>query len=240
LAGTLNSTFARLETAFAQQSQFTSDAAHELRTPVSIILTQTQSTLNKERSAAEYRETLEVCQRAAQRMRRLTESLLQLARMDAGQEAFRRETFDLAVIARNSVELLRPLAIEKCVTIRADVAEAKCVGDSDRIAQVITNLLNNAINYNKPGGEIRLGVAMENDSVVLTVADTGVGISREDLPRVFERFYRGDKSRTGSGNAGLGLAICHAIVAAHGGEMAVSSELGQGTTFTLRLPAARG
>ena len=238
LATVLNSTFARLEASFAQQQQFTSDAAHELRTPVSVILTQTQSTLNKERSAAEYRETLEACQRAAQRMRRLTESLLQLARMDSGQETFRREPFNLATAAQNCVELLRPLAAERNVTIHTDLAETNCNGDSDRFAQVVTNLMTNAIKYNRDGGEIRVTTRRENNLAILTVTDTGMGISAEDLPRVFERFYRADKARSSSqGNAGLGLAICKAIVEAHGGTIQVSSEPSAGTTITVSLPA---
>src|SRR6185503_11389110 len=109
LVAVLNSTFTRLDAAFAQQQQFTSDAAHELRTPVSVILTQIQSTLNKERTGVEYRETLEACQRAAQRMRRLIESLLELARFDAGQEQLKRIQFDLATTARDCAELVQPL-----------------------------------------------------------------------------------------------------------------------------------
>ena len=237
LAHTLNDTFARLEKSFAQQAQFTSDAAHELRTPVSVILTQTQSTLKRERTAAEYKETVEACERAATRMRRLTESLLQLARLDAGQEPLRREAFDLATVVKNCAALITPLAEARGITVQTETSAASCTGDADRLAQVITNLLNNAINYNQDGGDIRVRTFSENNSAVLTVADSGVGISAEDLPRVFERFYRGDKSRTGSGNAGLGLAICQAIVGAHGGELSVASELGVGTTFTVRLPA---
>ena len=110
LAGVLNSTFARLEAAFAQQARFTSDASHELRTPVSVILSQTQTALSRERPAAEYREALEACQRAAQRMRNLTESLLELARLDAGQEPMKQERFDLLRVARECVEMVRPLA----------------------------------------------------------------------------------------------------------------------------------
>ncbi|MFM2294749.1 MAG: hypothetical protein RLZZ350_1162 [Verrucomicrobiota bacterium] len=236
LATTLNTTFARLEASFVQQAQFTSDAAHELRTPVSVILTQAQSTLKKERTVAEYKETLEACERAATRMRRLTESLLQLARLDAGQENFRHEKFDLAATAQNCATLIAPLAAERGLTLHTDCAAASSTGDSERIAQVLTNLLTNAIKYNRDGGEIFVATRAENNSAVLTVRDTGLGISAEDLPRVFERFYRADKSRTNaSGSAGLGLAICQAIVNSHGGELTVASELEVGTTFTVRL-----
>lgn len=233
----LNSTFARLETAFAQQQQFTSDAAHELRTPVSVILTQVQSTLNKERSGVEYRETLEACQRAAQRMKRLIESLLELARFDAGQEQLKRIPFDLATKTRECVELLQPLAAERRVKISTDLAPANCSGDPERLSQVVMNLLTNAVTYNRPDGEVRVAVGAQDGSVILTVTDTGMGIASEDAPHVFKRFYRADKSRTASaGNSGLGLAICKSIVTAHGGTLDFISEPGRGTTFTVRLP----
>ncbi|TAL04262.1 MAG: HAMP domain-containing protein [Verrucomicrobia bacterium] len=238
LATVLNSTFARLDAAFAQQQQFTSDAAHELRTPVSVILTQVQSTLNKERTGAEYRETLEACQRAAQRMRRLIESLLELARFDAGQEKLKRIPFDLAATARDCAELVQPLAQERRVKIITDLSTANCAGDSERIGQVITNLLTNAVNYNKPDGEVRVTATLQNGSAIVTVSDTGRGIAPEDLPRVFERFYRADQSRSNSlGSAGLGLSICKAIVEAHGGTIEVTSKPNAGATFTVRLPA---
>ena len=241
LTSVLNTTFARLEAAFAQQGRFTGDASHELRTPVSVILSQTQMALSRERSAPEYRETLEACQRAAQRMRRLTESLLELARLDAGEEAMKRERFDLARVARESAELLRPLAAESKVKIECDVASMECLGDAERIGQVVTNLISNAIHYNREQGEVRLTSSAVNGSVTLAVTDTGVGIPREDMPHLFERFYRVDKSRAkASGRTGLGLAICKAIVDAHGGRLEVQSELGLGSTFTLTLPADVG
>ncbi|HEX4264940.1 MAG TPA: ATP-binding protein [Verrucomicrobiae bacterium] len=236
LAGVLNSTFARLDAAFAQQQQFTSDAAHELRTPVTVMLTQTQTALNRERSAAEYRETLESCQRAAQRMRRLIESLLELARLDAGQQTMKRSRFDLAQTARDCITLISPLADGRHVKILCDLPPLVCVGDSERLAQVITNLLTNAITYNKENGEVRISGESRNGSVILTVQDTGLGISAVDLPRVFDRFYRADTSRT-SGNTGLGLAISKAIVQAHGGEIEVSSQPNVETVFTVRLPS---
>ena len=237
LAGVLNSTFARLEAVFAQQKQFTSDAAHELRTPVSVILTQAQSTLNKERSPAEYRETLEACQRAAQRMRRLIESLLELARLDAGQENLKQLRFDLANPARDCVELLRPLADERQIKIRAQLLPAACLGDSDRITQVITNLLTNAVNYTPMGGVVEISTKAENGAAILTVADNGDGISAEHLPHIFDRFYRVDSARTSSqGHSGLGLAISKAIIEVHGGNIEATSKTGAGSVFIVRLP----
>jgi two-component system OmpR family sensor kinase len=237
LAGVLNSTFARLDATFAQQKQFTSDAAHELRTPVAVILTQTQSTLTKERSPAEYRETLEACQRAAQRMRRLIESLLELARFDAGQEGMKRTRFDLANPTRDCIEMLLPLADERKIRIQAQLVPAACHGDPERITQVVVNLLTNAVNHNKAGGEIQIVTRAENGSAVLIISDNGPGISAEHLPHIFDRFYCVDAARNSSqGRSGLGLAISKAIVEAHGGMIEVSSKVGAGTVFTVRLP----
>ena len=238
LAGVLNSTFARLEAAFANQVRFTADASHELRTPVSVILSQTQTALSRQRGAAEYRETLEACQRAAQRMRKLIESLLELARLDAGQEPMKHERFDLSRVARDCVELVRPLAAERNVEIRCELPAAECVGDAERVGQVVTNLVSNAIHFNREGGEVRLQTRAENGTVFLKVSDTGVGIPNEDVPHIFERFYRVDKSRSRiQGKTGLGLAICKAIVEAHSGAIDVNSQPGGGSTFEVRLPA---
>lgn len=236
LAAVLNSTFARLEASFAQQKQFASDAAHELRTPVSVILTQTQTVLNREREAGEYKQTVEACQRAAQRMKKLISALLELARLDAGQEQMKRLRFDFSRTIADSVELVRPLADERHVKISTELSPVEIEGDSERLGQVVTNLLTNAIQYNHDSGEVKAVLKQEPGMVLLVVSDTGQGIPAEDLPRVFERFYRADKSRS-SGNAGLGLAICQAIVAGHGGSIDVASRENAGSTFTVRLPA---
>jgi len=236
LAALLNSTFARLEKAFAQQKQFASDAAHELRTPVTVILTQTQLALGRERDAASYRQTVEACQRAAQRMRRLIESLLELARFDAGQEVLNRLKFDFARTIAECAEMVQPLATERGVIMVAESGPLEIVGDAGRLAQVVTNLLTNAIQYNHPGGEVRIHLEGQGGLAVLRISNTGKGIAVSDLPRVFERFYRADASRTGGGNAGLGLAICKAIIEAHGGTIEVSSAEKSGTTFVVRLP----
>ncbi|HUZ07910.1 MAG TPA: ATP-binding protein [Candidatus Paceibacterota bacterium] len=236
LAAVLNSTFARLEAAFARQRQFTSDAAHELRTPVSVMLTQAQTALNRERTAPEYRETVAACQRAAQRMRRLIESLLALARLDAGQEVLKRLPFDFSKTVSDCIEMVKPMAEERGVKIISELSPLEITGDSEHLAQVVTNLLTNAIQYNLPDGEVRVKLESQNGLAVLTVSDTGAGIPAEDLPRVFERFYRADKSRSTGGN-GLGLAIVRAIVEAHGGMIEVASEENVGTTFTVRLPS---
>jgi two-component system OmpR family sensor kinase len=235
LGTVLNSTFDRLGAALEEQKQFTADAAHELRTPVSVVLTQTQTALARERTAPEYRETVESCQRAAQRMRRLIESLLELARLDAGQEPMKRERVNLVSTTLDCTRLVQPLADQRKVQIHYEVPPMECVGDAERIGQVITNLLTNAVNYNRENGEVRIAGESKNGTAIITVTDTGPGIPPEDLPHIFKRFYRAEKSRT-AGRTGLGLSISKAIIDAHGGALDVISESGKGTTFTIRLP----
>jgi signal transduction histidine kinase len=237
LVGVLNSTFARLDTAFTQQARFTADAAHELRTPVTVMLTHTQNGLASECLIDEHREAFEACQRAAQRMRKLIGSLLELARLDAGQEPMRCEPCDLAHIVAECVDLTRPLAEKRGIQLHTDLPETLCHGDSDRLAQVITNLLTNAIDYNHDGGEVRISTHRHNGTATLTVTNTGPGIPEADLPHIFDRFHRADKARSSSGHSGLGLAIAKAIVLAHGGTIEAHSEPGTSVTLIVNLPA---
>jgi two-component system OmpR family sensor kinase len=223
LAGVLNSTFARLDTAFTQQARFTADAAHELRTPLAVMLTHTQNGLASDNLTDEQREAFEANQRAAQRMRRLTESLLTLARIDSGEVAATRAACDLSAIALEASELLRPLAEQQAITLETDFSPVRCIGNAEQLGQVITNLVSNAISYNHTGGSVRVTVDSVPGAAILTVSDTGQGISPDDLPHIFERFYRADKVRSGSaGHSGLGLAITRAIVEAHGGTISVT------------------
>ena len=236
LADVLNGTFARLEESFGRQARFSSDASHELRTPISVILSKTQTALSRERTPEEYQEALRVCQRAAKRMRGLTESLLELSRQDAGTETLVREPLDLAAVAGETLELLEPLAAERGVVLHRELSAAPVVGDAGRWGQVLANLVTNAMQFSAAGGVVTVRTFVDDDGAVLEVSDTGSGIAPEDLPHIFERFYRGDASRTGSGNSGLGLAIVRGIAEAHGGRVAVVSEVGQGSRFTVRLP----
>ncbi|KAF0180881.1 MAG: integral membrane sensor signal transduction histidine kinase [Limisphaerales bacterium] len=239
LAGVLNSTFTRLEAAFAQQKQFTADAAHELRTPIAVLISEAQTTLARERTPGEYREAVQECLAVAQQMRRLTESLLDLSRFDSGHERMECKPVDLVALVGETLALVQPLAEQRNVRLAFDPEHATCLGDAQRLGQIATNLLTNAICYNRPGGEVRVRTAATASHVLLEVHDTGQGIAAEDLPHLFERFYRADKARTRSaGHAGLGLAICKAIVDAHGGTLAVTSQPGVGSTFAVRLPAA--
>jgi len=238
LAAVLNDTFARLHAGFTRQAQFTADASHELRTPVAVVLTHSQSALARERTPDEYRESLAACQRAAQRMRGLTDSLLTLARIDSGDLADARMPCDLSQIAGGAIDLLRPLAEAAHVTLNLELQPARCQAHVGQLEQVVTNLVSNAIHYNRAGGSVEIRTAAEPAFAVLSVQDTGEGIAPDDLPHVFERFYRADKARARSaGRAGLGLAITKAIVEAQHGTIQVFSALGAGSTFTVRLPA---
>jgi len=246
LAQVLNAAFARLESAFLQQARFTADASHELRTPLSVIHSHAELALSRERSNEEYRQTLATCLKVSGRMRSLVESLLLLARADAGGLELAPRPFDLREVVQDCVDLLTPLAQQIGIDLQMALDPVEVNGDPSRIAQVVTNLISNAIRYNHAGGMVQVStewahstsLGQAGGTAVLTVADTGMGIAPEDQPRVFERFFRADKARSRKvGGSGLGLAICKSIVDAHGGSIAFSSLHGQRTTFVVRLPA---
>jgi heavy metal sensor kinase len=236
LARVLNAMFERLEAAFARQARFTADASHELRTPLAVIRSHAELALSRPRTAAEYRETVTTCLQASGRMTALVDGLLTLARADAGKLDLRREPVDLKAVVEESVALFGPLAEGKAVSVSANLVPVAVTGDPVRLAQVVTNLLSNAVQYNRPGGTVQVKLAAW-DTAVLTVTDTGCGIPEADRPHIFERFYRVDKARSrASGGSGLGLAICKSIVEAHGGTIGFETQPEQGSTFWVRLP----
>lgn len=237
LASVLNSMFGRLEDAFARQVRFTADASHELRTPLAVIHSHAELALTRPRSPEEYQEALSTCVRASRRMKSLVDGLLTLARADSGKLELKCQCFDLAELVRETVGLVEPLAAQKSVTLSVDAQEMEIDADMPRLAQVITNLVTNAICYNHPGGEVRVTLKTEGKEALLSVADTGCGIPEEDRPHIFERFYRADKARTREqGGSGLGLAISQSIVETLGGSISFTSETNRGTTFVVRLP----
>ena len=238
LAAVLNTTFARLEAAFARQRQFTSDAAHELRTPLAIMISEAQTTLARTRSAAEYRETIEGGLEIAQQMRTLTETLLGLARFDDEEGTVPRAEVDLAEIAAHAIVRLAPMAVAHKVAFQSDLAPTAGFVVPGRLDLVVVNLLTNAIVYNRPGGTVRVATRTRPGIAQLTVSDDGVGILPEDLPQIFNRFYRADKARSRSeGHLGLGLAICKTILEAERGSIEVVSTSQHGTTFEVRIPS---
>ncbi|HWL52264.1 MAG TPA: HAMP domain-containing sensor histidine kinase [Chthoniobacteraceae bacterium] len=241
LSRVLNRTFERLHDAFERQKQFTADASHELRTPVTVLLSETQRILKRERTPEEYREALETCEMTGRRMRGLIEALLLLARHERGGALPESQgAGDLVQVVRDTLDHLAPLADEAGVTLRGELPSqpAWCTADAGALGVVVANLVLNAIRHPGPGTEVRVAVEPEAEAVQLTVSDNGVGIAPEELPHLFERFYRVDKARTGdgAGHTGLGLAIVQRIVENHGGSVTVASEPGQGACFGVRLP----
>jgi heavy metal sensor kinase len=239
LARTLNGAFDRLGAALDRQTRFTADASHELRTPVSIVVSNAECGLRRDRSAEEYREALEKCLRAGRRMTGVVEGLLVLTRADAGELVLATETVDLGTVVRETADFLAPLAAERgvAVNLNGEAAPVTVRGDAERLRNALGNLVSNAIRYNREGGRVDVSLSAGEEEAVLTVADTGVGIPADARDRVFERFYRvdGARSRDAGGN-GLGLAITKWIVEAHGGRISLESEEGVGTTVTIRLP----
>ncbi len=235
LGGVLNDTFDRLAAAIERQKRFTADASHELRTPVTIILSETQRALKREREPEQYREILANCRTAAERMRALVESLLVLARQDLPSSGSEPVVCDLAEIAGGVAELLQPLADEHSITIHRELSPAPLQGDPHSLAMIVQNLLSNAIVHPPSGSKVFLKTTTTADSVLLEVRDTGPGIAAEHLPRLFDRFYRADSARgQANGHTGLGLAIAKTIVENHGGKIEVHGD--DGTTFRVTLP----
>jgi heavy metal sensor kinase len=239
LAGVLNRAFDSLQGLVERQRAFTADASHELRTPLAVIESQLDLTLARERTPEEYREALAVCSRAADRMRLLVEDLLMLAQADAGQLIRSRNTVDLRETVEASVSLVATLADSRQIAVNCDLAPVACLGDADRLEQAVEILLANAVRYNRDAGRIEVRLVGSHEEVELSVTDTGPGIPPEAQDTIFDRFTRLDcnRSRDGGGS-GLGLAICKEIVAAHGGRIEVESQPGEGSTFTIRLPAS--
>lgn len=240
LGRVLNTTFDRLQAAVERQKQFTADASHELKTPVTILLAETQRALKRERSPEEYRASLEICQTAAERMRRLTEALLLLARQEASGLDQPRERCDLTALINETVAQLRPLAAERQLKIETDLQSATCLGDSTALSILVSNLIANAIqHHDRTGGTVRVSCHLSGPQITLNIADDGPGVPPEHLPHLFERFYRADTARTGgSGHTGLGLAIARAIVQNHGGTITAANEPTRGARFTVTLAAA--
>lgn len=234
---TLNRALAKLEAAFDRQRQFTGDASHELRTPLTVVMGNLELALQDAKLGPDAKRSLEAALRAAKRMRGLTDQLLMLARADAGALELRRSEFDLGDIVQECAELVRPMADKKQVHIEVNAPSTEIEGDAGLLSQVVINLLSNAIQYNKSGGEVHIGLSSEGNSVALQVSDTGVGIPEESRARLFERFYRPDGSRNRqSGGNGLGLAISKSLVEAHGGNITFASAVGTGTEFKVLLP----
>jgi heavy metal sensor kinase len=238
LAQTINGVIARLEKSFAEVRRFTADASHELRTPLTAIRTEAEVALDKSLSPADYQHLLGSILEECDRLTRLTDQLLSLAREDAGVRTT-REALDLTKLVHQVTETMHPLAEAKGVNLEAFTnGPVSIQGDEGRLRQVFYNLIDNAIKYTPEGGRVRLSLETLDSKAVVTLHDTGIGISSEHLPLVFDRFYRVDKARSRSeGGTGLGLSIAQTIVHAHGGRIELASKPSQGTTCTVTLPS---
>ena len=238
LAVVLNETFGRMNAAREHMAQFTADASHELRTPLTVILSDSQGALRQERTPEEYRAALEAVRQSALRMKSISDALLELAQGDAGKPVV-RDACDLADLADESVALLARVAAEHAAKLVPRLEGAPVLGDAARLGRLILNLTINAILHNDAGVTVIVSTGVVDGWAELRVADDGRGIPAENLDRIFERFRRVDASRSRhTGGAGLGLAIVKQTAEAHGGTVAVTSEVGKGTVFVVRLPKA--
>ena len=238
LANAFNELLDRVEAAHSSQHRFVADASHELRTPLTILRGEIDVALRRPRSADEYAEVLQSSREEIERLSRLTDNLLTLARADAGEALVRRKPVDVAAIAHEVCRKLAPLSEQRKVPLACEASEPAVVpGDAVALEQMILNLTENALRYTPSGESATVRVTKTGAEVVAEVADHGSGISAEHLPHLFERFYCVDKARSREfGGAGLGLSIVKTLAAAHGGSVEVRSEVGRGSTFTVRLP----
>jgi heavy metal sensor kinase len=242
LATTLNGLLDRLQAAFQRERRFIADVSHDLRTPLALMKSTIGVALNRPRSAQELQATLVELDSQINRMSSLLEATLFLSRADADRLAQNYIPLDLSELLTDLVETTAPCAgEERNQTLTSDIAPGLWVtGDRDQLTRLFLNLLDNAMRYTPDRGAIRVTGRAATTRVIVEVSDNGAGIAAEDLPHVFDRFYRVDKARSGSDrdHHGLGLSIAQAVARAHGGELAVTSELGKGSTFTVSLPTA--
>ena len=232
LAATFDRMFDRLERSFDSEKRFASDASHELRTPVAIILAECEYARQNAQTVDDYRESLEVVERQGRRMSTLINQLLNITRMDQGTQVISREDADFSeladVVADETVR-----ASGKALEVEKDIAPGVHANvDVGLMSRLVQNLVENACKYTPEGGRVRVSLAAAEGRLTLTVADNGIGIAKRDLPHIWERFWQADSSRGVDKGSGLGLAMVKQIADAHGGALSVESEPGRGSTFT--------
>lgn len=239
VAERLNERLDALASAEKEQQQFIADVSHELRTPLTVLRGSLEVALEEERSPEEYREAIGNALLETRHLSRISQNLLFLARGQSGRVTLSFANLDLNKFLSEVIRDLIPAAADRGLDLSVELPEKTIMAfaDADRLQQVLHNLLENAMRYTEPGGEIRVRLSAFPAEAVIEVADTGVGIPADDLPFVFERFFRSDRTRRAySGGSGLGLSIVRWIVEAHKGTVEVASPPGEGTTFTVRLP----
>jgi two-component system heavy metal sensor histidine kinase CusS len=227
---------ARLEDSFTRLSQFSADLAHELRTPIGNMLGEAQVALTRDRSEKEYRSVIESSAAECERLSGIIENLLFLARAESAEQKIERKQFDARTALEKIAAFYQPSAEDRQIALSCE-GDAEISADPMLFNRAIGNLIQNALRFTPDGGTIRISAANLNGRAEISVADNGSGIAPEHLPRVFDRFYRADPSRSSAGT-GLGLSLVRSIVDLHGGTATIQSEAGRGTTVTLIFPRA--
>jgi len=240
LSATLNAMFARLESSVRRIKQFTADASHELRAPVSLIRTTAEVAVQKrDRPAAEYLQALDEILEESERTSQAVDSLMLLARADSGKEAVEFVPSDICSIVRGAIEQGEKLVRNRGLTFSTKLPDVptEIQGDPDALRRALLILIDNAAKYTPAGGSVSIDLATQGAFAVASVTDTGMGIAKDDIAHIFDRFWRADKARSREqGGAGLGLSIAKWIVETHGGSIEVETEAGKGSAFRLRLP----
>ncbi|SCB68941.1 sensor histidine kinase [Bacillus mycoides] len=240
LAQTFDKMFERLETSFESEKQFTSDASHELRTPTSVIISQCEYALSQRNNPKEMEESLEVILRQSRKMSALISQLLLLARVDQEKHnTFQFECINMSELTEIVVEELSLMVQEASINITTNIEEDLFIkADQTLMMRLLMNLLTNAIAYSKANGTVNMQLFRDETNIIGKVSDNGIGISEQHIAKIWDRFYRVDAARTSSnnGNTGLGLSMVKWIIELHGGEITVESKLGEGSTFTFKLP----
>lgn len=243
MAETFDLMLEKLEDSFEKEKRFTSDASHELRTPVAVILSQCEYLLEETGISGEERAAVEAVQRKARSMSKMISQLLFLSRADQSRQAVHRELLDLSLLTEMAAEEQEEPAAEKKIRIEKDIQEGvEGYVDETLFIRLWMNLIGNAISYGREGGWLKVGLREKDGTVQGCVEDNGIGIAKDQLPHIWERFYQADASRSGKENtgSGLGLPMVKWIVQAHGGEISVESEPGKGTSFRFSFPLAKG
>jgi heavy metal sensor kinase len=239
LSETLNQMLDRIETSFLSIRQFTADASHELRAPMTLIHAAADFSLRRDRSREELQEAMGRILRESKRTTALVDDLLLIARSDSDPAAFERNPIELSPVLNEVATQARTLAEGKHIHIvpQIPVQSILIAGDELSIRRLVMALVDNAVKYTSEHGTVWIQLGVDDKEATIRIRDTGIGISWEDLPRVFDRFWRADKVRSrDEGGTGLGLAIAKGITERHGGSISVESEAGRGSTFTVRLP----
>lgn len=237
LTDTLNQMMDRLQAAFESEKQFSSDVSHELKTPISVILAECEYMLAENRSADEYKDAIETIQQQSKRTMGLISQLLQLSRTFGTDKILSKEDIDLSLLCESVVSSLAKSASAKGITLKHNIEDDVNINaDESLIMRMILNLVSNGIKYGREDGFVKLSLFKDVDRIIIKVADNGIGIAESDQENIFNRFYKVDKSRKADENSyGLGLAMVKWIAEAHGGTVSLESELGKGSTFTVRL-----